>query len=45
MVRAAKFVTTAKEFRFIILHSVEQYAFMRRVLDKECNAGFNNGCR
>jgi hypothetical protein len=44
MVRAAKFVTTAKEFRFIIIHSVEQYYIVRKVLDKETNAEYNNGC-
>jgi hypothetical protein len=44
MVQAAKFVTTAKEFRFIIIHNVEQYYIMRNVLDKETNAGYNNGC-
>jgi hypothetical protein len=44
MVRAAKFITTAKEFRFIIIHSVEQYYIVRNALDKETNVGYSNGC-
>jgi hypothetical protein len=44
MVRATKFVIIAKEFRFIIIHSVEQYYIVRKVLDKETNAGYSNGC-
>jgi hypothetical protein len=44
MVRAAKFMTTAKDFRFIIIHNVEQYYIVRKVLDKDTNAGYNNRC-
>jgi hypothetical protein len=44
MMQAAKFVTTAKEFRFIIIHSVEQYYIVKKVLDKKTNARYSNGC-
>jgi hypothetical protein len=44
MVRAAKFIITAKEFWFMIIYSVEQYYIVKKVLDKKTNAGYNNGC-
>jgi hypothetical protein len=44
MVWTAKFVTTTKEFWFIILHNVEQYAIVRSVVDKKCNTWYSNEC-
>jgi hypothetical protein len=44
MVRAVKFVTTSPIWRIIVIHSIDQYDVVRKVLHKECNAGVNNGC-
>jgi hypothetical protein len=38
MVRAVKFMTTSPMWRIIIIHNVDQYAVVRKVLDKKCNA-------
>jgi hypothetical protein len=44
MVRATKFVITSPIWRIIVIHSVHQYAVVRKVLDKECNTRVNNRC-
>lgn len=39
MVRAFKVVTTAKLWRIIIVHSLDQYGPVKSVLEHECNGG------
>lgn len=43
MVRAFKVVTIAKLWRVIIIHSIEQYAAVKAVLEAECNGGIQSG--
>ena len=42
MVRAFKVVTTARLWRIIIVHSIDQYAAVKTVLEAECNGGTQN---
>ena len=42
MMRAFKVVTTARLWRVIIIHSIDQYATVKAVLDAECNGGLQS---
>lgn len=42
MLRSFKVVTTARLWRVIIMHSIDQYAAVKTVLEAECNGGTQN---
>ena len=42
MVRAFKVVTTARLWRIIIIHSLDQFAVVKAVLEQECNGGIQS---
>ncbi len=42
LVQSFKVVTTAKLWRIIILHSIDQYDVVKRVLNAECNGGIQS---
>ena len=42
MVRAFKVVTTARPWRIILVHSIDQFAVVKSVLEQECNGGIQS---